>query len=78
MTGSPLTGLSVVEVERIEALLAAQRDANLRQADRLTELVAERDRLRAALRRIADGDVPGVTFADDDLISAFAQEALDA
>lgn len=41
-------------------------------------LIAERDRLREALTRIAEGDVPGVTFADDDLISAFAQEALDA
>lgn len=41
-----------------------------------TALVAERNRYREALERIADGDVPNVRFDEGDLISAFAQEAL--
>lgn len=32
--------------------------------------------LRAGLRNIADGKVPGVTFADGDLISAYARTVL--
>jgi len=48
------------------------------QRERLVaeEAVAERDRYGEALRQIAMGEVPGVTFAEDDLISQFAQEAL--
>lgn len=40
-------------------------------------LERERNRLRSGLERIAAGDVHGVTFADDDLISAYAREVLD-
>lgn len=37
----------------------------------------DRDQYKEALEKIANGDVPGVTFAEDDLISAFAQRVLD-
>lgn len=40
-------------------------------------LVRERDAYKATLERIAQGDVPNVTFAEPDLISEFAQSALD-
>lgn len=45
-------------------------------ADVLEELLGERDRLRLGLARIADGTVPGVAFAENDLISRFARAVL--
>lgn len=43
---------------------------------RIEELESRVAALRSALSDIAEGDVPGVTFADDDLISQFAATAL--
>jgi hypothetical protein len=58
--------------EEAERLMEDACDAD-REIERLR---AERERLRDALHQIADGDVPGVSFAEPDLISEFACEAL--
>lgn len=45
--------------------------------DALRTIEATATRATEALHRIADGDVPGVAFAEDDLISAFARKAIE-
>lgn len=64
------------QLARLRNELAAAQEAIALRDKALTGLRHKLDRRTAALQAIAQGDVPHVTFADDDLISAFAQEAL--
>lgn len=59
-------------------LTEAQREISVMALAAATEVTIEFVKpMVHALNAIAAGEVPGVTFADDDLIQAFAQAALD-
>lgn len=69
------------EIDQRLVELAQARAIEKRNSQRTVGVLVDwRDRARKAehaLRMIATGDVPGVSFADPDLVSEFAQDALD-
>jgi hypothetical protein len=88
--GPDTEAIEVIPVEAAESKLAEvegklaaaderigkEREFAGREAGRADKAEADLARVREALEQIADGEVPNVEFAEDDLIAEFARDAL--